>query len=210
MCWPRACLRTVNYCHYSHISHAYWKKHTHGSCFIYLFFILGVYAMPWLPIFLFIEFHVSSSASVEFMADNGMLYDLETEVNPSLSGLCIFQKKCFSWQEKSPKAGDGLCRSFFQCLCFPPNVFLDYIFYIFWGIYMVSAFSWKIDFKQLFNIAFLISMYIIYMLTKNYKRPNHAQKTIRQNLYKYMPCTHPLQKLAQQRSWSWSQESHII
>ena len=121
-----------------------------------------------------------------------------------------FSKKCFSWQEKSPKAGDGLCRSFFQCLCFPPNVFLDYIFYIFWGIYMVSAFSWKIDFKQLFNIAFLISMYIIYMLTKNYKRPNHAQKTIRQNLYKYMPCTHPLQKLAQQRSWSWSQESHII
>ena len=36
---------------------------------------------------------------------------------------------------------------------------------------MVSTFYWKNDFKQLFNIAFLISMYIIYMLTKNYKRP---------------------------------------
>ena len=39
---------------------------------------------------------------------------------------------------------------------------------------MVSTFYWKNDFKQLFNIAFLISMYIIYMLTKKLQKTNQT------------------------------------
>ena len=35
------------------------------------------------------------------------------------------------------------------------------------------------------------------------------KKTINQNLYKYMPYTHPLQELAQQHRWSCSQEAQL-
>ena len=147
-------LRTVNFCHYSHISHAYWKKHTHGSCFIYLFFILVVYAMPWPPTFLFIAVHGSSLASGEFMANNGMLYDLETEVNPSLSGLSIFFLNASPDKIKVQRLGMASVSPF---VC-------SYLFFqiCLWIIYLYFL-------RNLYGERILLK-------TKNYKRPNHAQK----------------------------------
>ena len=79
---------------------------------------------------------MSSSASVEFMADNGMLYDLETEVNPSLSGLCIFQKNASPDKRKVQRLVMASVAHFFNAY-----VFLQMCFWIIYFIFF-EEFIW--------------------------------------------------------------------